>query len=186
MRDADGHPHLARVIDLAMAPLARLRPGVVGAARGRVLEIGVGTGLNLGWYADDVDLVGIEPDPHMLGRARSRSRALSRPVELVQVGAEALPFPDASFDEVVATFVLCTIPDPVRATAEALRVLRPGGTLRFAEHVASPVPWIRAVQGAVDPLWSRLAGGCSLCRDPVALLATAGAVDVVPDRKSVV
>ena len=161
-----------------MAPLAPLRPEVVEPARGRVLEIGVGTGLNLGLYRDVTEVHAIEPDPHMLRRAEARARELGVPVTFHATGAESLPFPDASFDTVVATFVFCTIPDPAAAAAEVLRVLRPGGTLRFAEHVRSEVAPIRAAQRALDPVWCRLAGGCHLTRDPVALFAAAGAVDL--------
>lgn len=161
-----------------MQPLDRLRPGTVGRAGGRVLELGVGTGLNLPHYDADVHLHGVEPDPHMLKRAQQRAARLGRQVELHQVGAEALPFPDAHFDVVVATFVFCTIPDAQAAAAEALRVLRPGGRLLFAEHVRADAALFASVQRLVDPLWQRLSGGCSLVRDPVALLAEAGAVDL--------
>lgn len=173
MRSPDGHPILAACLDYAMAGLARYRPAVVGAARGRVLEIGVGTGLNLPLYGD-VDLVGVEPDPHMLRRAHARLERSGRSAELLPASAEALPFPDASFDTVVATFVFCTIPDAGRAAAEALRVLAPGGVLLFAEHVASPLSAVAGVQRALDPVWQRLGGGCHLTRDPVALLRAAG------------
>lgn len=183
MRDPDGHPLLAVIIDLAMVPLARLRPGTVGQARGRVLELGVGTGLNLAHYDDDVHLHGIEPDPHMLRRAQARALALGRSAELLQVGAETLPFPDGHFDTVVATFVFCTIPDPVAAAAEALRVLRPGGRLVFAEHVASEQALVAAAQRLVDPAWQLVSGGCSLSRDPVALLQQAGVIELEVRRR---
>lgn len=169
---------VAAIIDAVMLPLARLRPGVVGQATGRVLELGVGTGLNLAHYHQGVHVHAVEPDPHMLRRARERARDLPFPVELLQVGAEALPFQDASFDTVVATFVFCTIPDPAAAAAEALRVLKPGGRLLFAEHVLATQPGWAAFQRAVDPAWQSVAGGCSLARDPVALLLQAGAIDL--------
>jgi len=87
MRHSEGHPVVAAVIDLVMAPLARLRPGVIGQAGGQVLELGAGTGLNLRHYHDDVDLHAVEPDPHMLRRARQRAQGLPFPVELIEVGA---------------------------------------------------------------------------------------------------
>lgn len=179
MRRPEGHPVLAAMLDVAMWPLARVRPGVVGAAGGKVLELGVGTGLNLGLYAPEAEIHAIEPDPYMLRRARARAERLGVPVTFHAVGAEALPFPDATFDTVVATFVFCTIPDVRAATAEALRVLRPGGTILFAEHVLSPIAPVAAAQRAIEPAWERLAGGCHLTRDPVRILQDAGAVDVV-------
>lgn len=178
MPATEGHPILAAVLDVAMLPLAKLRPGVVEQARGQVLELGIGTGMNLPLYRDITSLHAVEPDPHMLKRARARALGLRFPVEITAAGAEALPFPDASFDCVVATFVFCTIPDPAAAAAEAIRVLRPGGQLLFAEHVRSSVTPILAGQRAVEPVWKRLAGGCHLTRDPVALFRAAGAADL--------
>jgi SAM-dependent methyltransferase len=175
---SEGHPFLAATLDVLMLPLARLRPGVVELARGRVLELGIGTGMNLPLYQDITSLHAVEPDPYMLRRARERARGRPFPVEIAAAGAESLPFPDASFDTVVATFVFCTIPDPAAAAAEALRVLRPGGRLLFAEHVRSGVPPVHATQRALEPVWKRLAGGCHLTRDPVALFRAAGAVDL--------
>ena len=169
-----GHPLLAATLDLAMAPLARLRPPVVGAARGRVLELGLGTGANLAHYDEDVELVGIEPDPHMLRRARRRAEELGRSVELVQAGAEELPFPDHGFDAAVVTWVFCTIPAPEAAIQELRRVLRPGATVHYVEHVASPHGPVRAVQGLLDPAWAWVAGGCRLTREPTELLRSAG------------
>jgi ubiquinone/menaquinone biosynthesis C-methylase UbiE len=178
VRNPDGHPVLAAVLDVAMGPLAPLRPGVVAQAEGRVLEIGAGTGLNLPLYGPITHLDAIEPDPHMLRRARARAEGLGVPVTFHAIGAERLPFPDASFDTVVATFVLCTIPDPAAALREAMRVLRPGGRLLFAEHVRSTKAPVAAVQRAIEPAWTRLAGGCHLTRDAAALIAASGAVDL--------
>jgi len=100
------------------------------------------------------------------------------PVELHAVGVEALPFADASFDVVVATFVFCTIPAAEAAAAEAVRVLRPGGQLLFAGHVRSCVAPVYAAQRALEPLWQRIAGGCHLTRDPVAIFTAAGVTDL--------
>ncbi len=160
-----------------MRSLAKFRPPVVGAASGRVLELGLGTGLNLPLYGD-VELVAVEPDPHMRKRAEARAAREGRRVDIVTAGAEALPFADASFDTVVATFVFCTIPDVERAAAEALRVLRPGGRLLFAEHVLSPASAVASVQRTLDPAWGWFSGGCHITRDPVDLLRRAGAVDI--------
>jgi SAM-dependent methyltransferase len=108
-----GHPWVAAVLDVAMAPRQAQRTKVVPFAQGRTLEIGAGTGLNLALYPPDVDLVVVEPDPFMARRLVRRAQALGRPVVLHEEGAESLPFASGSFDTVVATWVFCTIPDPV-------------------------------------------------------------------------
>lgn len=182
MRRPQGHPILASILDIAMKPMEGLRHRVVPLATGRVLEIGVGTGMNAGIYdlASVVEIVGIEPDPHMLKRARPRWEALGCPTQLVQAGAEDMPFEDSSFDTVVLTFTLCTIPDAEGSVREMHRVLRPDGRLLFAEHTASDHGPMRAFQGAIDPLWGVFAGGCHLNRDAVALLQAGGfAIDEV-------
>jgi len=181
MRRPDGHPLLAATLDLVMAPLAKLRPRVVGAAHGEVLEVGVGTGANFTHYGDVDAVVGIEPDPHMLARAQARADALERTVALHQAGAEAMPFDAARFDTAVATWVFCTIPDAEGAARELYRVLKPGGEVFFVEHVVGRHGPIIAVQKALEPLWLRLAGGCRLTRDPVRILTEAG-FDVGPAR----
>lgn len=175
MLHPDGHPFLASIIDLAMAPLARVRPGVIGQARGRVLEIGCGTGLNFALYGAEVtEVVAVEPDPHMLRRARPRAQAASVPITLRPIGAEALDEPSASFDTVVFTFVLCTLPDPDVAIARAVEALRPGGRVLWVEHTRASCGVMRGLQRLVDPLWTRFAGGCHLTRDPTAMLRAAG------------
>ncbi len=179
----DGHPWQAATLDLVMAPLRWLRPPVVSAARGRVLELGVGTGANLRHYRDDAVVTGIEPDPHMLRRAQARAAALGRSATLVQAGAGALPFPDESFDTAVVTWVFCTIPaaELDAAVAELRRVLVPGGTLHYVEHVASPFGPSRWIQTRLNPLWGRLAGGCQLDREPAKMLR-AGGFSLEPER----
>lgn len=176
MRRPGGHPLLARIIDRVMAPMARIRAKVVPQARGRVLEIGVGTGMNLQHYqAEQVrELVGIDPDPHMRARALPRAEVAGLPVQVVDAGAESLPFDDGTFDEVVITFTLCTIPDVDASIAEMRRVLVSGGRLHFAEHTRSDSRVTAWVQSAVDPVYTRIAGGCHLDRDAVALLESGG------------
>lgn len=130
--------------------------------------------MNFGYYPPGTEVVGIEPDPHMLKRAQTRAARLGRPVVLLAEGAEDLPFPDASFDVTVATLVFCTIADPDRALAELRRVLRPGGQLRFLEHVrAASARWAR-FQDFVTPLWKRIGAGCHPNRDTVGAIARAG------------
>lgn len=153
--------------------LGSLRRWVVGEAHGRVLEVGAGTGLSFPYYARDVQLVATEPDPHMLRRARRRAAALGLAVDLHDAPAEALPFPDASFDAVVCALVLCTVGDLPRALAEAGRVLRPGGELRFVEHVRGQ-GWQARAQDLVTPLWRRVGAGCHPNRATVDAIRAAG------------
>jgi ubiquinone/menaquinone biosynthesis C-methylase UbiE len=141
--------------------------------RGRVLEIAVGTGRNLPFYAADVDLTGIELSPEMLALARSRVEELGREVDFRIGDAQQLEFEHESFDTVIITFALCTIPDDRRAVAEARRVLRPGGRLVLLEHVRSPSAPVRAVQRLLDPLSVRF-GADHLVREPLDHLADAG------------
>ncbi len=158
-----------------MRPLEDARRLVVPDAVGRVLEVGVGTGLNVPYYGPQVTmLVGIEPDPHMLARARPRFATLRGRAVLVQADAERLPFADAAFDTVVVTFTLCTIPDPLAALRALRRVLRPDGRLLFVEHARSPQAGVAHLQDAVTPLWRRVLGGCHPNRDAIALVAQAG------------
>jgi ubiquinone/menaquinone biosynthesis C-methylase UbiE len=170
-----GHPLVAALYDPLMRVqdalgLARRRVRTAGEATGRVLELGVGTGLQLPHYTAADEVVGVDPDPHMLRRARGRTAAAPVPVELVEASAERLPFEDASFDTVVASLSLCTVPDQAAALREARRVLRPDGRLVFLEHVRSERPRVAAVQDRVEPLWMRIAGGCHPNRDTVAAI----------------
>jgi ubiquinone/menaquinone biosynthesis C-methylase UbiE len=132
------------------------RRWVCSQAAGEVLELGVGTGRSLPYYAPDVRLTGIDLSPAMLAIARRRAGALGRPVDLQLGDAQALEFPAERFDAVVCTLALCTIPDERRAVAEARRVLRIGGQLLFLEHVRSPRASIRLGQCLLEPLMVRL------------------------------
>ncbi|MGL5819080.1 MAG: class I SAM-dependent methyltransferase [Phycicoccus sp.] len=127
-------------------------------ATGRVLEVAVGTGLNLPHYRDDVVLTGVDLSPMMLARARVRAGALHRTVELAEGDAAALPFADGSFDTVVCALALCSIPDPAGALAEMRRVLVPGGRLLLLDHVGSTWPPVRAGQWLVERVTIRTAG----------------------------
>lgn len=177
---AGGHPWFAAVYDRMMAGAERtvLRPAradLAGGARGRVLDLGAGTGANFPFFGPGAtDLHATEPDPYMRKRAAERARETGRPIALHDAPAEALPFPDGHFDAVVATLVLCTVDDPARALAEIVRVLRPGGELRFYEHVRSPGPLASRAQDWLAPLWRRLAAGCHPNRDSVRLIRAAG------------
>jgi ubiquinone/menaquinone biosynthesis C-methylase UbiE len=151
------------------------REWVCSRARGRVLEIAVGTGRNLPYYRDGVELVGIELSPTMLEIAKRRA-AEARPNADLRLGdAEKLDFPDASFDSVVCTLGLCTIPDDHAAVAEVRCVLRPGGRFLLLEHVRSPNRRVRFIQGLLDPLTVRL-GADHLTREPLDRLRDEGFV----------
>ncbi|MDO8901275.1 MAG: class I SAM-dependent methyltransferase [Phenylobacterium sp.] len=154
--------------------IMRQRARLVPQAHGRVLELGVGGGLNLAFYDPSwVDYVtGIDPSPQLRDRASAAPRSPNLRVAIEAGEAEALPFADHSFDSVVCTFTLCSVRDPAAALAEARRVLAPGGDFYFCEHGLSPEPGVARWQTRLDPLWSRLAGGCHLNR-PVADSITA-------------
>jgi len=171
---AEGHPWLARTLDWMMRPLYPARRLVVPEARGRVLEVGVGTGLNFSLYGAIDELHGIDPDPFMIERAAPRARVLPFPAELHQTGAERMPFPEAHFDTAVITFTLCTIPDPEAALAEVKRVLKPTGRLLLVEHTRSVQPSLARAQDLLTPLWKKIGGGCHLNRRAVDLVRSAG------------
>lgn len=148
----------------------------VPRARGRVLEVGVGSGLNLAFYdrGQARAVVGIDPSAELLARAARRADAASVPVELVRAPAEALPFDDGSFDSVLVTYTLCSVDDPLRALSEIARVLAPSGELFFVEHGLAPDADVVRWQRRITPAWSRLGGGCRLDRDLPAELDAAG------------
>ena len=154
------------------AGLRKMRAGLLAAARGRVLELGAGTGLNLAHYRDAVtELVLTEPDPHMAKRLRSRAASIPIPSEVVEAGAERIPFEDRSFDTVVATLVLCTVDDPDRAAAEAARLLKPDGRLLLIEHVRADDPRRARWQDRFERPWGWLGAGCHPNRNTIATLS---------------
>lgn len=165
-------------IDLAcgMRQVARQRGKVVPLASGRVLEVGIGTGLNLPHYDRSriERLVGLDPAVEMHRMARKRMARAGIEVLMIASSAEAIPARDASFDTVVMTYTLCSIPDPVAALREMRRVLAPGGQLLFCEHGRAPEAGVRRWQSRLDRYWPAIAGGCHLSRDVPALLAQSG------------
>lgn len=168
---------LPTVIDLVMQQkhLTKYRRTVVAAARGRVLEIGVGSGLNLPMYGEQVEFVyGIDPSPRLLSFARQRAEEARVPVELILGSATAVPLADDAVDTVVMTWTLCSIPDPLAALREMRRVLKPTGNLCFVEHGLSPEPGVERWQHLITPLWRRVAGGCHLDRKIDELIRLAG------------
>lgn len=168
-------PHL---IDFAcgMGQVMKTRAQVVPKASGRVLEIGIGTELNLSFYdADKVStIVGVDPAAQMQSLARQRAAAIDIPVEMIALELGQIQAADASFDSIVCTFTLCTIPDPLAALQEMRRVLKPGGQFLFGEHGRAPDLKVRVWQDRLTPLWRPLAGGCHLNRDIPALLKAGG------------
>ncbi|HEY5816476.1 MAG TPA: class I SAM-dependent methyltransferase [Solirubrobacterales bacterium] len=151
------------------AGLRERRREVLAAAQGRTIDIGAGTGANLGLFPDGLEqVVMAEPDPHMVKRLRRKVAEAGAEVELVEAGAERLPFEDAGFDTAVFTLVLCTVPDPDAALVEAARVLKPGGRLLFLEHVRAESPGTARWQDRLESPWRFLADGCHCNRDTVA------------------
>jgi SAM-dependent methyltransferase len=148
-----------------------VRSRVAGEATGRILEIGAGTGFNFPYYSDGASVVATEPNPEM--RRRAEQRAREHRIELRPAAAERLPFPDASFDTVVATGVFCSVDDPARALSEVHRVLRPGGELRFSEHVRGASPARRAMQRSLDWLHYGVFH-CHIGRDTLGAMRRAG------------
>jgi ubiquinone/menaquinone biosynthesis C-methylase UbiE len=166
-----------RLVHLAMRQdyLTSFRRRVIGAAEGRVLEVGIGSGLNLPLYGSNVRaVIGLEPSPELMRMARERDAEAAVPIEFLEASAEAVPLDDASIDTVVTTWTLCTIPDAPRALAELRRVLKPGGALLFVEHGRAPESGVAWWQDRLDPLWRRLAGGCHLNRKIDDLISGSG------------
>lgn len=158
------------------AGLREMRRELLAGARGRVLELGSGTGLNLELYPREglECLTLTEPDPHMFRQLRRRAREVCPGADLVEAGAEDLPFDDDSYDTVVVTLVLCTVPDQARALKEISRVLRPDGQLLFLEHVRSRNPDLAKWQDRLEKPWRFLGDGCHCNRDTVAAISAAG------------
>ncbi len=152
------------------------RAAVVPRARGDVFELGCGGGINHAFYnpAAITSYAGIDPHGGLLDAARAAAREKGWAADLRQGRGEAIPFADASFDCVVCTFTLCSVEDPAQVMREIRRILRPGGEALFLEHGSAPDPSVRAWQGRIEPLWSRLAGGCHLTRPIGSALAGAG------------
>ena len=155
--------------------LAAYRTRIIPAAEGRVLEIGIGSGLNLPFYSRNVArVIGLEPSPRLLAMARRVERTGNGSVEFIEGSAEAIPLQDASVDTVVTTWTLCSIPDALRALRDMRRVLRTGGRLLFVEHGRAPDPKVVWWQDQLTPAWKRLGGGCHLNRAIGTLIEGAG------------
>jgi len=158
------------------ALIAQRRAELVPLARGRVLEIGCGGGLNFRFYDPNLvsEVAGIDPSPPLLAMAARAAARTGVPIAVQQGEAERLPFESGTFDTAVLTFTLCSVRDPGLALAEISRVLAPGGQLLFCEHGLAPDAGVRRWQARIEPAWKRLAGGCHLTRPIGRLIAGAG------------
>jgi len=154
----------------------RQRRKLVPLAQGDVLEVGIGSGLNLPFYdpANVTKVWGLEPSPEMAAMAERASREVPFDVEMVSAGGEVIPLDSGCFDTVVLTYTLCTIADPEAALREIARVLKPEGRLLFCEHGVAPDAGVRRWQERINPVWRRLSGGCQLNRDVPAVLRRGG------------
>ena len=167
-------PHL---INLAMRNrrLVPYRARVISGAEGRVLEIGVGSGLNLPFYSAHVrEILGLEPAPRLIAMAQRVANRSSLPVAFIEGSADAIPLDDNSVDTVVTTWTLCTIPEVDRALSEMRRVLGPSGQLLFVEHGLAPEANVRKWQDRLTPTWKRIGGGCHLNRPIRTLIENGG------------
>ena len=161
------------------------RAKLIPMAKGRVLELGIGTGLNLSFYdAQKVSaIIGVDPATEMHKKANQRAAEINIPVETVALELEQIAAEDNSFDTAVTTFTLCTIPDAVAALQEVRRVLKPDGELLFCEHGLSPDASVHIWQQRIQPFWKPLAGGCHLDRDIPAIIAAGGFRIVEMERR---
>ena len=169
---------LPTALDMAcgMSMIGRMRQQVVPRAQGRVLEVGIGTGLNMRYYdkARVTHITGLDPALQMHPLAQERINSAGLQVDLIGLSAEQIPLPDASFDTVLITYTLCTIPAPHTALLEMRRVLAPTGKLLYCEHRRAPDASVQRWQARLQPLWGKVAGGCHLGRDVPAMLQAAG------------
>jgi len=184
-----GSLRTARLLDLGMraadrAGLGRARTRVAGGARGDILEIGIGTGMNLRAYGSRAAVRGIDVSAPALAIAAERADRDGIEVVLIEGDAADLPFADGSFDTVVATFVLCSVGDVDQSLREARRVLRPGGTIRLLEHARARHRAIGALQDRTGPAWARISGGCRLDHDVRRAVQGAG-LTLIEERQRV-
>ncbi len=180
MADSHRHPVFARAyawLSQRMEPeLGPHRHRLLTGLTGRVVEVGAGNGLNFAHYPTSVThVLAVEPEPHLRGIAERAAARADVPVVVIDGDASRLPLADASIDAVVTSLVLCSVTDPAQALAETRRVLRPGGELRFFEHVGAGTPRLARLQRGLDAtVWPRIAGGCHTGRDTVGAIEAAG------------
>jgi len=168
---------LPKLIEAACSqkPMTRLREKYVPLATGDVLEIGIGSGLNLPHYSSEVtSITGLDPAVELAALARERADALTTPVDILEVSGEEIPADDNRYDSLVCTWTLCSIPNVYAALREMRRVLKPGGNLYFIEHGRAPDPNVIRWQHRLEPLWKKIGGGCHLSRRADELIGDAG------------
>ena len=169
---------LPRLIDLACAgkPTRLQRAKVVPRASGRVLEIGIGSGRNLPLYDHEQieHVAGVDPSPELWELAEERAKELPLEIEFIEASAEEMPIENSTFDTVLMTYTLCSIPDAEAALGEIRRVLRPDGRLVFCEHGLAPDPEVSRWQNRLQPIWGRLSGGCHMNRPIPSMIESAG------------
>ena len=168
---------LPKLIDTACGQpaMTKLRARYVSQAHGNVMEVGIGSGLNLAHYGPEViSITGIDPAAELTDKAKQRAEEIDADVSVLGISGESLPSEDNSFDTIVCTWTLCSIPNPYRAVAEMRRVLKPGGKLIFVEHGKSDDPAIVKWQRRIEPLWKKIGGGCHLTRRSDELLSDGG------------
>jgi SAM-dependent methyltransferase len=176
------HPIFARVYTRLAAAYeqqgaAEHRDELLAGVQGKVVELGCGTGLNFAHYPPTVaEVIAVEPEPALRASSEAAAASAPVPVHVIDAVADELPFLDDEFDAAVASLVLCSVPDPDHALAELRRVLRPGGELRFYEHVLSAKPKLARLQHRLDHVWPYLAGGCHITRDTARAIERAGFV----------
>ncbi len=174
------HPIFARLYARLSASeeakgAAEHRQEMLAELHGRVVEVGAGNGLNFKHYPDTVtEVLAVEPDDLLRGHAKTAAGKADIPIHVIAGHADALAVEAGSYDAVVASLVLCSVPDPASALLALRGALRPGGELRFYEHVRSDRPWIGRAEDLLDPLWSRVAGGCHPNRDTLGAISAAG------------
>jgi SAM-dependent methyltransferase len=174
------NPLFARLFDRMSVVAERQGQGdhrreLLAGLAGRVLELGAGNGLNFSYYPSSVTgVVAVEPEPYLRERARESAAAADVPVTVIDGLAGQIPLEDASVDAGVASLVLCSVPDQEAALRDLGRVIRPGGELRFYEHVRARNPRLERMQRAVDVIWPHVAGGCHTHRETVAAMKRCG------------
>ena len=168
-------PHMINFM-CGMKPIRLQRQKVVPAASGKVLEVGMGTGLNMPYYSrDTIDIIyGLEPNQKSCQIAEGPIRQAGLPVEMIGLDGQDIPLDKNSVDTVVLTYTLCTIPDAAKAMTELRRVLKPGGKLLFSEHGKAPDAAVQKWQDRINPAWKSFAGGCNLNRDITELIKSGG------------